>query len=60
MLKQRERDDESAKLNALLTQTAAELVELEEDLATSEAQCDQYEELIAGLRTELAKAKGAD
>jgi hypothetical protein len=55
-LRQKEREEEASKLNTLLKQLSAQLVEMENDVAASEAQCDDYEELIRGLREELAKA----
>jgi chromosome segregation ATPase len=55
ILKDKERDAETAKLNKALKDMANQIVELEHDLNVSEKTCDEYEELVAQLKNELEK-----
>ena len=46
----REHQEETAKLNNVLKQMATQIIELEEDLAVSEQNCDEYEQLVQSLK----------
>ncbi len=53
IIKQKERDDETAKLNKAFKDMSNQIVELEHDLQISEKTCDEYEELVNQLKAEI-------
>lgn len=55
ILKQKERDEETAKLNKAFKDMSNQIVELEHDLQISEKTCDDFEELVNQLKSELEK-----